>query len=56
MCIVLQAKTAQERSMVEKLCAAGYDTPRKLQAASDKDLLAVSGVGTASLQMIRERA
>ena len=36
------------------LVKAGFDSPEKVQAASDEELLAVSGIGEATLAHLRE--
>lgn len=38
----------------EALVGGGFDTPEKVKAASDDDLLALDGVGPATLTKIRE--
>lgn len=40
--------------IADALKAAGYDTAAKVQAASDEDLLAISGIGKTRLRQIRE--
>lgn len=37
----------------EKLAAAGFDTPEQIARASDDDLLAIEGIGTATLKKLR---
>jgi len=37
------------------LVQAGYDSPAKIRAASDKDLKAVPGVGQVGVKRIREK-
>ena len=37
----------------EKLAGAGFDTPEKVLAAEDKDLLAIPGIGRSMLKAIR---
>lgn len=40
---------------IEALVEAGYSTPKLIKAATDEQLLAVSGIGPAKLAAIRER-
>jgi hypothetical protein len=37
------------------LVEAGYDTPRKIKAATDEQLLAVPGIGAGKLAALRQR-
>jgi hypothetical protein len=37
------------------LLAAGFDSPEKIRAASDEDLLALDGIGEGTLKKIREQ-
>ena len=37
------------------LVGAGFDNPRKIRDASDKDLKAIPDLGQASLEKVRER-
>lgn len=39
--------------VLSALAAAGYDTPEAIAAATDDELLAVEGVGTATLKKLR---
>jgi hypothetical protein len=41
--------------LAAKLTEAGYDNPRKIRDASDKDLRAIPGLGAAALGKIRGR-
>ena len=41
--------------LAERLIAAGLDTPRKIKAASDKQVEGVEGVGKSALETIRGR-
>lgn len=42
--------------LVERLAVAGYDTPEAIAAASDEELLAIEGIGPATLKRIRGKA
>ena len=44
-----------DAKLVPALLAAGFDTPRKIKAASDSQLRAIPGIGTATVKTIRER-
>ncbi|GAG26468.1 unnamed protein product [marine sediment metagenome] len=44
---------ARGNTDVETLVAAGYTTPRKIKAATDEQLLALTGIGQAKLAAIR---
>jgi len=39
--------------LVERLVAAGFDTPRKIKAAKDADLKAIKGIGAATVAALR---
>jgi predicted flap endonuclease-1-like 5' DNA nuclease len=41
------------QQIADRLGAAGFDTPEKLAAASDADLLAIEGIGDGTLKKIR---
>lgn len=45
----------QDREAAAALVAAGFDLPRKIEAADDKDLEAVKGIGKAKREKIRAR-
>lgn len=40
--------------LIEQLVVAGFDSPRKIKAASDSELKAVRGIGAASVAALRE--
>ena len=40
--------------LIEQLVVDGFDSPRKIKAASDAELKAVRGVGDASVAALRE--
>ena len=40
--------------LIEQLVVDGFDSPRKIKAASDSELKAVRGVGDASVAALRE--
>jgi len=40
--------------VAEALVKAGFDTPRKIKAASDKDLEAIKGIGPATVAGLRD--
>ena len=42
------------RVLIEQLVSAGFDSPRKIKAASDAELKAVRGIGAASVVSLRE--
>jgi ERCC4-type nuclease len=44
-----------EEKDAEALVKAGLDTPRKIKAASDKEIEAVPGIGKAKRAELRER-
>jgi len=48
------ATLALPEDIASILVAAGYTTPEAVQAATDEDLLALSGIGNARLAVIRE--
>jgi DNA integrity scanning protein DisA with diadenylate cyclase activity len=48
--LAIKLKDAELAALLE---AAGFDNPRKIRDASDKDLKAVEGVGQAALSKIR---
>lgn len=41
------------QQIADRLTAAGYDTPEKVQAASDEDLLAIEGIGEGTVKKVR---
>jgi len=45
----------QDAELAAALTEAGFDNPRKIRDAKDKDLRAVPGLGTAAIRKIRER-
>lgn len=45
--------TGLARDIVERLVGAGYTTPGKVQDATNRHLLAISGIGQAQLETIR---
>ena len=42
-------------TVIIALVEAGYDTPRRIKAATDEQLLAVPGIGPAKLAALREK-
>lgn len=42
------------RGLIEQLVVDGFDSPRKIKAASDSELKAVRGIGDASVALLRE--
>lgn len=44
-----------DQDVAEKLVAAGFDTPRKIKAATDRALRAIDGIGQAAVTAIREQ-
>ena len=42
------------RVLIEQLVVGGFDSPRKIKAASDNELKAVRGIGAASVAALRE--
>ena len=44
-----------DAKLVPTLLAAGFDTPRKIKAASDSQLRALPGIGDVKIQAMRER-
>jgi len=42
-------------AVIERLVAAGLDTPRKIKAAKDADLKAIKGIGDATVAAVRGR-
>jgi len=40
--------------LIEQLVSAGFDSPRKIKAASDAELKAIRGIGAASVALLRE--
>lgn len=44
-----------DKELSAKLVAAKLDTPRKIKAATDKQLKAIQGVGDATLADVRKR-
>ncbi len=49
------ARLSVDRADAERLVNAGLDTPRKIKAATDKQLEAVPGIGKAKRAELRER-
>ena len=45
----------KDADLAAKLEAAGFDNPRKIRDATDKQLRAVEGIGQAALSKIREK-
>ena len=45
----------KDHDLTEKLVSAGYHTPRAIKDAPDTALLAIHGVGRATVAMIRAR-
>lgn len=41
-------------STINKLSAAGFDTPEKVRAASDEEILKIDGIAEGTLKVIRE--
>ena len=46
-------KSGVSKAMAGKLIDAGYQTPRILREASDEELLAIEGVGQATVDKVR---
>lgn len=44
----------ESSELPKEVVAAGYDTPEKVRAATDEDLLAIDGVGKATVRKLRE--
>ena len=44
-----------DRALAAKLVQAGLDTPRKIKAATDKELEGVEGIGKSARETIRGR-
>ena len=47
------AHKLNDAELAGKLVKAGLDTPRKLKAADDKDIKAISGVGQSGADKVR---
>lgn len=44
-----------DRELAEKMVAAGYDSPKAIKTATDADLLAIKGIGSATVTALRKR-
>jgi NAD-dependent DNA ligase len=44
-----------DRALSRKLAEAGLTTPKKIKAATDRQLKSIQGVGDAAVQSIRDR-
>ena len=45
----------KDPELAEKLQAAGFANPRQIRDATDKELLAVEGLGRATLEKVRSK-